>query len=96
MIVACKHRHYAAVYKAERLSVYAFELIFAYKATKQDKIMQEQRLMEEARDARLKSMQEQAIRDTIMQSLDKTKQDAIIYLNKKTGTDQQIDQLRNQ
>ena len=57
--------------------------------------MQEQRLMEEARDARLKSMQEQAIRDTIMQSLDKTKQDAIIYLNKKTGTDQQIDQLRN-
>ena len=57
--------------------------------------MQESRLMEEARDTRLKSMQEQAIRDTIMQSLDKTKQDAIIYLNKKTGTDQQIDQIRN-
>lgn len=41
--VAFKNITYAQVYKFERLSIYASELIFAYKVTKQDILKEEQK-----------------------------------------------------
>jgi len=41
IIVAIKNISFANVYRIERLSVYANELIFAYKATKEDILKEE-------------------------------------------------------
>lgn len=36
IVMTYKNSGYAALYKAERLSIYASELVFAYKATRED------------------------------------------------------------
>ena len=88
LTVAWKHRTYAAVYKAERMSIYASELIYAYKATKQEILAKEQQRLEMHRGTKTWwTRQELAIRDTIVQSIDKSKMDAILYLNRQTGAD---------
>ena len=78
---------YANLYKAERMSVYAGDLIFAYKSTKQDIMAREREKHADAHDQVWWGRQELAIRDSIFKSLDKSKVDAITYLNRKTHSE---------
>ena len=56
LFMVLKNFEYANLYKAERLSVYANELVFAYKATKQDILAKEQQRQEIQHDTKWWSM----------------------------------------
>ena len=49
ILAAIKNKSFANVYRIERLSVYANELIFAYKATKEDILREENNRLQERR-----------------------------------------------
>jgi len=49
ILAAIKNKSFANVYRIERLSVYANELIFAYKATKEDILREENKRLQERR-----------------------------------------------